>query len=261
MDTPAAVSATAPPASAAKAQLGWLWFILQVVTVVVVYLVGSTLPVLPAIVRAALAGGGSAPELTSATVAATAMLGMALALSICWLWLRREGRVREAFVLTPPTDWRGTLAWAALATGGTMAIFTGGGALVQALGMEQPDPSFVLDLVTESPAMFVLWVVGVAWLAAGFGEELLYRGFLMDRLERLGGLRGRVWLVLLVQALLFGLPHAYQGWGGVIVTGAVGLLLGWVRIVQRGNLWAVILAHAAVDTISMSLAYAGIGVG
>ena len=36
-----------------------------------------------------------------------------------------------------------------------------------------------------------------------------------------------------------------------------GLLLGWVRILQRGNLWAVIIAHASVNVIMMSLAYAG----
>ena len=54
---------------------------------------------------------------------------------------------------------------------------------------------------------------------------------------------------------LFGLPHLYQGWGGVLVTASVGLFLAWLRFANRGNLWARILAHAAVDTIMLTLAY------
>ncbi|WAT17497.1 CPBP family intramembrane metalloprotease [Aurantiacibacter sp. MUD11] len=247
--------APTPTTLATKQPIGWLRFLLQFLSVVMAYLAGSTLPMLPALI-AQVANGAEAPQLTSAIAAATAIVGMALALGVCWLWLRGEGRVREVFDLSAP-NWRSAIAYAAIATAGTLAIFSFGTALVQAMGLPAPDPSFVLELVTESPAMFALWVIGVAWFAAGFGEELLWRGFLMDRLERLGGLRGRVWLVLVVQAVLFGMPHAYQGWGGVIVTGMVGLLLGWVRIMQRGNLWAVIIAHAAVDTIMMVLAYGG----
>ena len=98
--------------------------------------------------------------------------------------------------------------------------------------------------------------VGVAWLAAGLGEELIYRGFLMDRLERLRGIGNSTAVVLIVQAVLFGLPHGYQGAGGMVLTGSIGLLLGWVRLRFGGNLVVAVLAHAAVDTIMMSLAYA-----
>ncbi|MEL1251440.1 CPBP family intramembrane glutamic endopeptidase [Aurantiacibacter gilvus] len=248
-------SIPAPATLADKQGISWWRFLLQLVTVVAVYLIGSTLPVLPSVFAQVLEGG-EVVEIGSALAATTAIIGMALALGVCWLWLRSEKRVGEVFNLSAPSSWRSVLGFALLATGGTVAIFGLGGALVEALGLPQPDPSFVLDLVTESPAMFALWVIGVAWFAAGLGEELLWRGFLMDRLERIGGLRGKVWLVLVVQAVLFGLPHLYQGWGGVIVTGMVGLLLGWVRIMQRGNLWAVVIAHAMVDTIMMSLAYA-----
>ncbi|WP_340588758.1 CPBP family intramembrane glutamic endopeptidase [Erythrobacter alti] len=245
-----------PPSLEHKARIGWWLFLAQFITVVVVYLTGSLLPVLPGIIEQVMSGETGEPEFGSALVASTVMLSMALSLLVCWLWLRREGRVAEAWNLTAPEDWRRTLMLAAVATVGTIAIFIGGGALVEAIGLPAPDASFVLDLVTESPLLFALWIVGVAILAAGVGEELLWRGFLMDRLERLGGLRGKIWLVLVVQAVLFGLPHAYQGVGGMIVTGSVGLLLGWVRILQRGNLWAVIIAHASVDVIMMSLAYA-----
>ncbi len=247
--------AATPPVLMDKAGIGWWLFIAQFVTLVVIYLVASFLPALPAVIDQ-VGSGAAEPDLGSAVLASTVMFGMAATLLVCWLWLRREGRVAEAWDLSAPADWGRTLGWAALATVATIGIFLGGGTLMEAIGLPAPDASLILDLVTESPLMFALWIVGVAILAAGFGEELLWRGFLMDRLERLGGLRGRIWLVLIIQAVLFGLPHAYQGIGGMIVTGSVGLLLGWVRIVQRGNLWAVIIAHASVDVIMMSLAYA-----
>jgi len=257
MENPATVFADAqPPVSLqTKSPIGWPLFIAQLVTVVVVYFIGSTLPLVPSIIDQ-IATGAAEPELSSWVVALTVMVSMALALLLCWAWLRREGRVAEAWDLSAPADWGKTLGWAAMATISAILIFTAGAALLQAIGLPQPDASLILDLVTESPLMFALWIIGVAILAAGVGEELLWRGFLMDRLERLGGLRGRIWLVLIVQAALFGLPHSYQGIGGMILTATIGLLLGWVRIMQRGNLWAVIIAHASVDVIMMSLAYA-----
>ncbi len=257
MNTPAISVADAPPpvALTAKASIGWPLFIAQLVSVVIVYFIGSTLPLVPSMITQ-VSAGVTDPQFTSLEVALTVMVSMALALLLCWVWLRREGRVAEAWDLSTPASWSKVLGLAAMATVGSILIFTVGAALLQAAGLPAPDASFVLDLVTESPLMFAIWVIGVAILAAGVGEELLWRGFLMDRLERLGGLRGRVWLVLAVQAILFGLPHAYQGLAGMILTAAIGLLLGWVRIMQRGNLWAVIIAHASVDVIMMSLAYA-----
>ncbi|KLE34913.1 hypothetical protein AAW00_10775 [Aurantiacibacter luteus] len=238
--------------------MGYFWFIAQIVTVALVYLIASTGPTIPAIIDAVQNGTDPEDALTSMATLASVVLGMAGGLLVCWLWLRSEGRVAEVFDLTrpPPGGWRKALAWAAGATVAIVAIFLVGAPLVEALGMETPDASFVLDFVTESPLMFTLWVLGVAWLAAGLGEELLYRGFLMDRLERLRGIGNSTAAVLIIQAVLFGLPHAYQGAGGMVLTGSIGLLLGWVRLRFGGNLWACVLAHGAVDTIMMSLAYA-----
>ncbi|MFB0612751.1 CPBP family intramembrane glutamic endopeptidase [Aurantiacibacter poecillastricola] len=262
MTNPASVLEDRQPAAPyAKAPIGWLIFVLQFVTVALAYVLASILPTLPALiatVSAAIsdpAAATPAPELGSGLVASTVIASAIGAIFVAWLWLRREGRVMEALRLKRPASWRFTIGLAALATGGTILIFVLGAQLTQALGLGSPDPSFVLDLVTESPALFALWVVGIAWFAAGFGEEVLYRGFLMDRLERLPGLRGRTNTILFVQAILFGLPHAYQGAGGMVVTAMVGLLLGWVRNRSGGNLWAAIIAHAMVDTIMMSLAF------
>jgi membrane protease YdiL (CAAX protease family) len=77
----------------------------------------------------------------------------------------------------------------------------------------------------------------------------------MDRLARLPGLRGRDVAVVIIQAVVFGLPHLYQGWSGAVVTGVVGLILGWMRLRTGGNLWALAIAHGLVDTVMLSAGY------
>ncbi|WFL78237.1 type II CAAX endopeptidase family protein [Altererythrobacter arenosus] len=223
--------------------MGWGRFLLQILSVGIVYIAASVPPIV-------ILGQGSNGILASV---ATSMLG---ALVVAWFWLRRDGTLTEAWILARPASWPKTLL---MALGTTIAIilwFSLGAMLVEALGFNAPEVQMVLDFVVESPLSFVLWIVVVAWLAAGLGEELLWRGFLFDRLNRLAGIKGRIWLALLIQAAAFGLPHIYQGMGGVLITGVVGLFLGWVRIKSSWSLLPCVLAHAAVDTVMMSLAYA-----
>jgi len=223
-------------------RLSWLRFLLQLVSVAGAYVLAG----IPAVL---LLGQTNAGMLGS-TVAS-----MVAALLVARLWLASDGCLRHAWNLRPPVNMGRTLAFAALGTGAIIALFAIGHVVLDALGIAPIDVSLIIDLVVESPLSFALWIVLVAWFTAGLGEELLYRGFLMDRLMRLRGMRGRKWPAAIIQAALFGLPHLYQGWGGVLVTASIGLFLGWLRFANRGNLWACVLAHAAVDTIMLRLAY------
>ncbi len=232
--------------------LGWRRFLLQLVTVLLVYLALSTIPLIPLI---DLNDPGNIGR-DSTLWALSAAVGMAGALLVAWLWLRRDGAAGEAFNFTRPESWRRTLAWAVAGTGIIIVIFTVGTWLVGLLDLPKPEVESVIDLATQSPAAFALWITLVVWGTAAFGEEMLWRGFLMDRLSRLAGLRGRMLLVLLIQALAFGLAHAYQDLGGVIITGSVGLFLGWLRLHMKGSLWAAVIAHGLVDTVMLSLGYA-----
>ncbi|MBB3033940.1 CPBP family intramembrane glutamic endopeptidase [Alteriqipengyuania lutimaris] len=223
-------------------RLSWLRFFVQLGSVALAYFLASIPPIL-------ILGE------TSAGILGSVVASMVAALLVARLWLGADGCVRQAWSIRPPVNMGRTLALAALGTGAIIALFALGAIAIDALGLPPIDVSLILDYVTESPLSFALWIVLVAWFAAGFGEELLYRGFLMDRLMRLRGMRGRKWPAAIIQAALFGLPHLYQGWGGVLVTASIGLFLAWLRFANRGNLWACILAHAAVDTIMLSLAY------
>lgn len=83
-------------------------------------------------------------------------------------------------------------------------------------------------------------------VTAGLCEEFLYRGFAMAALFKAGT---PTWAVVVISSVLFGLAHAYQGRGGVIGTGLLGLLFAGARIVLN-SLVPVVLWHAGVDIIA-----------
>jgi membrane protease YdiL (CAAX protease family) len=91
------------------------------------------------------------------------------------------------------------------------------------------------------------------WLTAGFCEEIVYRAYLITRIGKLFGdaNSGRVGGCL-IGAAVFGLAHWYQGVAGMLVTGTLGLLLGFLFLQQRRNLWANIVSHLVADTVSLT---------
>ena len=233
--------------------LGWGMFILQFLTVLVAYFAAQ----LPPVLIWGYKNAQGVLTITSTGAAVSTASGMAAGLLVAWAWLRRDRALAEAWNLSAPASWGRTLALAVAATVAIIIWFTVGSMLLGTIGIDTPDVAEVLGWVTQSSFHFILWIVLVALFAAGLGEELLWRGFLMDRLSRLKGLRGAMWPIIVIQAVLFGLPHLYQGLGGVIITGVVGIGFGWLRYRCGGNLWACVLAHMAVDVSMMSLSYAG----
>lgn len=107
----------------------------------------------------------------------------------------------------------------------------------------------------------LLGMLAIAWSTAAFGEEVLFRGFLLGRLRALlGGGLGVGVVAAFVQALLFGLAHAYQGPTGILVTGLIGLVFGLLYLRMR-SLWPLVIAHGLIDTVGLLALYAGMGSG
>jgi membrane protease YdiL (CAAX protease family) len=97
-----------------------------------------------------------------------------------------------------------------------------------------------------------------AWTLAAFGEEMVFRGYLIRRVADLvgGALFGQV-VAVVASSALFGIAHGYQGWSGVIATGIIGALLGTLYLWSHKNLWTVIICHGIVDTVVLSAVYFG----
>jgi len=113
-----------------------------------------------------------------------------------------------------------------------------------------------VEAIQGDPATLGIWLAQALTLAA-FGEELVFRGYLMNRVADLFG-KKRLGLVvgLLISSVGFGWAHRYQGDAGMVATGLIGALLALLYLRTR-NLWAVIICHAVVDLTALILIYYG----
>ena len=99
------------------------------------------------------------------------------------------------------------------------------------------------------------WLV-IAWVAAGFCEEFIFRGYLMNRIAALG--RGTVlaWsFAIIMQAVLFGLVHLWAGPASLLTAGFGGLVYGVFFLIAGRNLWALILYHGIWNSAGVTLIY------
>ncbi|MFH1599789.1 MAG: type II CAAX endopeptidase family protein [Pseudomonadota bacterium] len=170
--------------------------------------------------------------------------------------LRRQGEGWAALGLARPARPVRTLAAGlGIAVVGYLAAIAATVVATQVLGWPPMVSGKVGAVQGNLPAL--LGMLAIAWTTAAIGEELLFRGFLQGRLQRLfGDGRAAGLLAALVQAGLFGLAHAYQGPTGILVTGSLGLVFGLFYLRSR-NLWTLVLAHGLIDTLSLVALYAG----
>ena len=89
------------------------------------------------------------------------------------------------------------------------------------------------------------WTFAAIAAGAGFSEELLFRGFLIDYLNQ-NFMRLDTWALILISSLVFGFAHLYQGWRGIVLTGVLGCVFALLYTVT-GSLVAPVAIHAAVD--------------
>jgi membrane protease YdiL (CAAX protease family) len=104
-----------------------------------------------------------------------------------------------------------------------------------------------------------IWLgLPLIWVLAAFGEEWVYRGYLMNRLADLFSRRRAGWVASIVLAnVVFGLAHFYQGPTGMIEAGVDGILFAIVYFACGRNLIAPMVAHGVQDTIDLILGFTG----
>jgi len=128
--------------------------------------------------------------------------------------------------------------------------------LGDAFGWPQQDLSRFQAL--RGDATMLVGVLLLTWVSAAIGEELLFRGVLLTRLEAaLGGGRLAEGSAVAIQAMLFAAGHAYLGLRGVATALAVGLVFGAAYVLNGRNLVPLVLAHGLIDTISLVAIYSG----
>ncbi len=111
----------------------------------------------------------------------------------------------------------------------------------------------------NSVQLVLIWVA--MFVAVGFGEELLYRGFTQRGLVKKWGKGAGI----LVTAMLFTLAHIVPGLVPIqtfivffLPYFAISLLLGYMREWRKGNLLACIIAHGFYNSLILTFAFLGI---
>lgn len=85
--------------------------------------------------------------------------------------------------------------------------------------------------------------VGVS-VTAGIVEEIVYRGFVLWYLS----LHMPLWAAVILSSVAFGLAHSYQGAGGALRCGLLGLAFALFYVVT-GSIWLPIVAHIILDAL------------
>ena len=103
--------------------------------------------------------------------------------------------------------------------------------------------------------MLMLTLFGV-YVVSSFGEEFIYRAFLVNRFSELSSNSKPARAIsLIASAIVFGLVHYEWGPMGMVQTGFMGLALGYCYLRFKKRLWILVLAHAYMDTILMIQVY------
>ena len=102
----------------------------------------------------------------------------------------------------------------------------------------------VFKLLQTAAWQLIPWMLIAT--SAGFCEEYVFRGYLMEQLRRL---TGAGWLAIVLQAVVFGFSHGYQGWALMFSIFLLGTGLG-IAAHKLKNLRVVMITHAWIDTLA-----------
>jgi hypothetical protein len=174
-----------------------------------------------------------------------------------WISLRLRNMTWRQVGMAAPTNWPRTLLVGLIAGCAMEALelFVTQPILVH-LFHQPPDLSALAELHNH-PGVLAL-ALALTWTVAAFGEELVWRGYVLNRIaEVLGSIGGRFAIAVILSSAVFGLAHYDQGITGVTENIIDGAILAFLYLASGRNLWVPILAHGITDTVDCILLYSG----
>lgn len=196
---------------------------------------------------AALLAWGNFPYIPFGNTVGLLLLGSAS------LWLRGSGW--RAIGLQRPKSWVKTLAWSVGLGIASQALDVKiATPLLARITGQAPDLSNFRSMIGNVPQL-LLWLA-VTWSIAAFGEEMTYRGYILNRAADAFGRARPAWIfAAILSSALFGLAHHYQGVAGVIDVAVFAFIPVIAYLLSGRNLWIPILAHGIGDTIGFVLIF------
>jgi hypothetical protein len=175
---------------------------------------------------------------------------------LAWASLRLRGMRWKEVGFERPRSW-GKAFGVGIVVGVAMEVlelFLTQPLLARWLG-KMPDLSDFAVLVGN--VKLLLMYLALVWVLGAWGE-LVYRGYLMNRMAGLFRNTGIAWTVsLVVVSVAFGCAHLDQGSTGMVENVLNGLLLGGLYLACGKNLAVPVIAHAFSDTLDFLLIYLG----
>jgi membrane protease YdiL (CAAX protease family) len=182
-------------------------------------------------------------------------LANVIMLGLVWVSTRRRGQSYRSIGLNfgrvgLGTIFRTILSSLAIAVFAIAAFVAG--SMVMPGGAEGADAADMTryNYLQGNLPMLLVTLAGV-YVVSSFGEEVIYRGFLITRLEQAFGSdsSGSAIFALLSSSAIFGLAHFEWGAAGVVQATFMGLAMGTSFYLTRRSLWPLILAHVYLDTL------------
>jgi len=186
------------------------------------------------------------------TLIGVPIMGCGILMVILLMRLRKQPLAEIGIRRAESLRWLVSRAGMAMAYIGLTLLLVGG---LASLLFGEPGEGAAITQQPKEFWLFLLDVTLVTWVLIGFGEEFVFRGFILNRLLLLTG-ESRSGLVLasLLQAIWFGAGHASQGVTGMLMTGAVGFVLALVFLTRMDrNLWPLVIAHGTIDSAVLTL--------
>lgn len=170
-------------------------------------------------------------------------------LVMLWAWYARVPW--RDLGLTPPRSW--ALRIAGGITAGILLKLALKAVVMPLIGA--PAINSAYHYVSGNPAALTRMIITVI-VAGGIGEEIVYRGFLFERLRGvLGRNTAATAAIVAVTTALFALAHfAEQGIAGSEQAVFTGLTFATMYILT-GSLWLSMITHASYDVVALLMIY------
>jgi len=129
--------------------------------------------------------------------------------------------------------------------------------LLHRLGVGSEDLSNFEGIRDNIPVL-VIWII-IGWTIGAFSEEMVYRGYLLNRLADLIGPGRAGWaLGLIGSSAFFAFGHAYLGIAGILLTFLEACVWAGLYLGGKRNLWLPIIGHGTTNTLAFILMYFGL---
>ena len=194
---------------------------------------------------------GPAGLLAIALIVAGNLAGPLIGAPLVLIWAVVSGTPFRALGFTRPRRWALTIAAAVVLGIGFKLLMKA--VIMPLLGADPINRAYhYLAGNTEALPLMLINVI----LVAGLGEEIVYRGYLFERLGKLFGSRAIAkGAIVVIGAAIFGAAHyGNQGLAGVQQATIGGLVFG-TFFAATHRLWPVIIAHAAFDIAALFIIY------